>query len=160
MVSQRRPAGRWAVAVGLLLSLTGCGVEARVDDLRTVKRPDAPNNYLICPKGLCNGPVDEEGPTVDPPTEKVLVAALKVASLEPDTSPAEVNAGMAQIVFVQRTPWLRFPDIVRVQAIPAAAGKTGVALYSQSVYGRYDFGVNKARARRWMAAIKAELDRN
>lgn len=161
MVTRRRAAGRAAMAFGLLLSLLGCGAEPpRVEDLRTMKRPDSPNNYLICAKSLCSGVVDEEGPTTDLPPEKVLVAALKVASLEPDTSPAEVNAGMAQIVFVQRTPYLHFPDIVRIQAISSASGKTGVALYSQSVYGYYDFGANKARARRWMAAIRAELERN
>jgi len=159
MVTHRRQAARWAMAIGLLLSLLGCGVDARVDDLRTVKRPDSPNNYLICARNLCPG-ADEDGPMVDLPPEKVLVAALKVAAAETDTSPAEVSAGMAQIVFIQRTPWLRFPDIVRIQAISSVSGKTGVALYSQSVYGRYDFGVNKARARRWMAAIKAELERN
>lgn len=148
------------MALGLLLSLVGCGVEAHVEDLRTVKRPDKPNNYLICPKVLCVGAVDEEGPMVDLPPEKVLVAALKVAAAEDNTSPAEVNAGVAQIVFIQRTPWLRFPDIVHIQAIQSASGRTGVALYSRSVYGYYDFGANKARARRWMAAIQAELRRN
>jgi hypothetical protein len=159
MVNRRRAAGRAAMAIGLLLSVVGCGVEPRVEDLRTVKRPDSPNNYLICPKGLCIGAVDEEGPVTDLPPEKVLVAALKVAAAEPDTSPAEVSAGMAQIVFVQRTPYLRFPDIVRIQAIVSASGKTGVALYSRSAFGYYDFGVNKARARRWMAAIRAEIER-
>lgn len=158
MVIRGRAGGRWAMAIGLLLSLLGCGVDAKVEDLRTLKRPGAPNNYLICARNLCPD-ADEDGPMVDLPAEKVLVAALKVASMEPDTNPAEVNAGTAQIVFVQRTPWLRFPDIVRIQAIASASGKTGIALYSQSVYGRYDFGVNKARARRWMTAIRAELGR-
>lgn len=157
MVSRRRAAGRVAISIGLLLSLVGCGVEARVEDLRAVKRPDSPNNYLICPKPLCGGAADEEGPMVDLPPEKVLVAALKVAAGEDNASPAEVDARVAQIVFIQRTPWLRFPDIVRIQAIPSVTGKTGVALYSRSVYGYYDFGANKARARRWMAAIQAEL---
>ncbi|MCC7048632.1 MAG: DUF1499 domain-containing protein [Alphaproteobacteria bacterium] len=148
------------MALGLLLSLAGCGVEPRVEDLRTIKRPDSPNDYLICAKPLCAAAVDEEGPMVDLPPEKVLVAALKVAAAEDYTSPAEVNVGMAQIVFVQRTPWLRFPDIVRIQAVASVTGRTGVALYSRSVYGYYDFGTNKARARRWMAAIQAELQRN
>jgi len=159
MVTRGGATGRWAVAIGLLLSLLGCSVDAPVADLRTLKRTGSPNDYLICPRNLCPG-ADEDGPMTDLSPEKVLVAALKVASAEPDTSPAEINPGVAQIVFVQRTPWLRFPDIVRIQAIASASGKTGVALYSQSVYGRYDFGANKTRAKRWMAAIKAELERN
>ncbi len=159
MVTRRR--ARPAVAaIGLLVLLSGCGgVEAPVEDLRAIRRPDAPNHYLICARELCPA-ADEDGPLTGLPPARVLVAALQAASAEPDTSPAEVNAEMAQIVFVQRTRWLRFPDIVRVQAIPAPGGGTGVALYSQSVYGRYDFGVNKARARRWMAAIRAELERD
>jgi len=159
MVRRRGAAGRWAVAIGLLLPLLGCGFDARVEDLRTLKRPTSPNSYLICARNLCPD-ADEDGPMVDLPAEKVLVAALKVASAEPNTSAAEIDPAVAQMVFVQRTPWLRFPDIVRIQAIASASGKTGVALYSQSVYGRYDFGTNKTRAQRWMASIKAELERN
>jgi hypothetical protein len=142
-----------------LLALAGCGAEPRVEDLRKLARPDKPNNYLICAPGLCAAAADEPGPLVDATPEKVLVAALSVAAREANVSPGDADAEVAQLVFVQRSAVFRFPDIVMIQAIPAPDGRTAIALYSHSVYGHYDFGVNKARARRWMAAIQAELKR-
>jgi len=150
-------AARRAVAIGLLLSLAGCADPPQTVDLRRFERPGAPNSYLICPKGLCAAAADEEGPVVDLTPEKVLVAGLKAASLEPNVTPYEADAALGQLVFVQRTKVLQFPDVVRIQAIKAPDGRTGVALYSHSIFGKYDFGANKTRARRWMAAIEREL---
>ena len=142
-----------------VVALIGCGAEPRVEDLRTVKRPDTPNAYLICAPGLCTAPADEPGPIVDAAPEKVLVAALSVAAREANVTPGDADAALSQLVFVQRSAVFRFPDIVSVQAIALPDGRTAIALYSRAVYGHWDFGVNKARAKRWMAAIEAELKR-
>ena len=56
--------------------------------------------------------------------------------------------------FVQRTRLLRFPDLIDVHVLPASAGAT-LALYSRSLLGRRDFGVNRARLWRWLAAMNA-----
>lgn len=146
-----------AMAIGLLLTLAGCADPPQALDLRSFERPSSPNSYLVCPSGLCAAKADAEGPVVDLPPEKVLVAALKAASLERNVAPQEADAALGQLVFIQRTPVLQFPDVVRIQAIAMPGGRTGVALYSHSVFGKYDFGANKARAERWMAAIRREL---
>ncbi len=150
---------RWrlGMAIGLLLSLAGCADPPQTLDLRSFERPTSPNSYLVCPAGQCAAKADEDGPVVDLPAEKVLVAALKVASLERNVTPQEADAALGQLVFIQRTPVLQFPDVVRIQAIAMPGGKTGVALYSHSVFGKYDFGANKARVERWMAGIRREL---
>jgi len=100
---------------------------------------------------------DEDGPFFDQPADRLLAAVRRVAAAQPDTEAAGEDLALGQLVFVQRTAWLRFPDIVRVQAIRAPDGRMALALYSQSVYGYYDFGANKTRARAWMQAIRAEL---
>ena len=148
---------RAPMAIGLLLTLAGCADPPQALDLRSFERPGAPNSYLFCPAGQCAAKADEDGPVVDQPAEKVLVAALKVASLERNVAPQEADAALGQLVFIQRTAVLQFPDVVRIQAIALPGGRTGIALYSQSIFGKYDFGANKTRARRWMAAIRREL---
>lgn len=152
---------RVAAIAGMAFLLAGCGdPKAGVEDLRKFTRPSSPNSYLICAKGLCAAAADEEGPVFDLKPEKLLVAALKVASQQPNTSPADADQALGQLVFIQRTAFLRFPDVVRVQAFAMPGGKTTLALYSHSVYGRYDFGANRRRARAWIDAIKAELGRS
>lgn len=144
-------------AVGALL--WGCGVEPRVDDLRAMARPGSPNSYLICAATYCAAAHDEEGPVLDMPAERVLAAVRRVAAQQANIASTREDPALGQVVFVQYTPVLRFPDIVRVQAIPAPGGRVALAFYSQSLYGYYDFGVNKRRARDWMEAINAELKR-
>jgi len=145
------------MAIGLLLSLAGCADPPQTLDLRTFERPTSPNSYLVCPAGQCTAKADEDGPVVDLAPEKVLVAALKVASLERNVTAQEADTTLGQLVFIQRTAVLQFPDVIRIQAIALPGGKTGVALYSHSIFGKYDFGANKTRAQRWMAGIRREL---
>jgi uncharacterized protein (DUF1499 family) len=129
-----------------------------IEDLRRIARPSSPNFHLICAPGICAG-ADEDGPVFALPPERVLVAALKVAALMPDTGPADADPALGQLVFIQRTKFLRFPDLVRVQAVALPGGGSALALMSRSIHGYYDFGVNRRRAREWMEAIKAELGR-
>ncbi len=152
---------RYAAVLGMAFLLAGCGdPKAGIEDLRKFTRPSSPNSYLICAKGLCAAAADEEGPVFALPPEKLLVAAVKVASQQANTSPADADPALGQLVFIQRTAVLQFPDIVRVQAIAMPGGKSALALYSHSLYGHYDFGANRRRAQAWMVAIKAELGRN
>lgn len=149
-----------AAILGVAFLLAACGdPKAGIEDLRKFTRPSSPNSYLICAKGLCAAAADEEGPVFDLPPEKLLVAAVKVASLQSDTAPSDADPALGQLVFIQRTAYLRFPDVVRVQAIAIPGGRSALALYSRSVYGYYDFGANRRRARAWIDAIKAELTR-
>ncbi|MCK6451415.1 MAG: DUF1499 domain-containing protein [Alphaproteobacteria bacterium] len=157
MVTRPAALARLAVAAGLLLPLAGCGAEPQVDDLRNLVRPGSPNNYLICRSGLCAATADEDGPFYDLAPERLLETVRRVAAAQPNTVAAGEDAALSQLVFVQRTRWLRFPDMIRVQTIKTPDGRTALALYSQSVYGYYDFGVNKTRVRTWLQAIKAEL---
>lgn len=151
---------RLIAIVSMAFLLAACGdPKAGVEDLRKFARPSSPNSYLICAKGLCSAAADEDGPVFDLPPEKLLVAALKVASQQANTSPADAGQALGQLVFIQRTAVLGFPDVVRVQAIAMPGGKSALALYSRSVYGHYDFGANRRRAQVWMSAIKAELGR-
>jgi hypothetical protein len=142
----------------LLLALAGCGTdEPRPEDLRKLVRSSSPNNYLVCAPGLCEAKADEPGFAVDVPPETLLGAVHSAAGKQPDTQQVGVEAVIGQLVFLQRTRWLGFPDVIRIQAIKDKDGRAALALYSHSIYGYYDFGANKARAQAWLKAIQAEL---
>lgn len=67
----------------------------------------------------------------------------------------------ANLVFVQRSWFFRFPDTIWVQAVPLGGnggnGGTGLIVYSASNYGWGDGGVNRARIERWIAKLGREL---
>ena len=48
---------------------------------------------------------------------------------------------------------MRFPDTVDVEVFPAGENQSTLAIYSRSLIGRKDFGVNRARITRWLAAL-------
>jgi uncharacterized protein (DUF1499 family) len=62
-----------------------------------------------------------------------------------------------QIDYVQRTPLLRFPDLITVRFVPIDDTHSTVAIYSRSVWGKGDMGVNRARVQEWLARVQAKL---
>lgn len=55
--------------------------------------------------------------------------------------------------WVARSLIFNFPDIIWAQVRPAGAGNSELLLYSRSLYGRSDFGVNRRRVETWLAAV-------
>ncbi|MEM0943455.1 MAG: hypothetical protein AAGI70_05855, partial [Pseudomonadota bacterium] len=66
--------------------------------------------------------------------------------------------GGADRAFVQRSANVGFPDVISVSALDLGAGdagaRSGLVIFSRSVYGYGDLGVNKARVRRWLEKLE------
>jgi uncharacterized protein (DUF1499 family) len=65
---------------------------------------------------------------------------------------------LRQAQWVARTRWMNFPDLVNAQIVELPAG-TGLFLYSRSLIGHSDLGVNAARVAAWRQAFDAALAR-
>ena len=62
-----------------------------------------------------------------------------------------------QFDYVQRSARFRFPDIVTVRFIAVSPSRSSLAVYSRAIYGRRDFGVNRARIEAWLADMRQGL---
>ena len=58
-----------------------------------------------------------------------------------------------------RSALLNFPDLVTVQVEQVAADRSTLVIWSRSVYGRSDFGVNRKRTEAWLAALQQSTER-
>jgi uncharacterized protein (DUF1499 family) len=58
-----------------------------------------------------------------------------------------------------RSAVLNFPDLVTVQVDTAGADRSTLVIWSRSVYGRSDFGVNRDRTKTWLAALQQSNQR-
>ena len=92
----------------------------------------------------------------------IRVAPMKPARwhVDPETAsrPSTPNAYILRdrdATYVARTPLMRFPDAVSIKLTPAGSG-TRVAIFSRSRFGQSDFGTNRARVARIIAALEAE----
>lgn len=123
-------------------------------DFETLTRPSTPNTFLMAPDGLCKtAKVDQAPPVFSVAPAKLRQAFLSVVIAQPRVSHTLADEPELYDDFVQRSAVFHFPDLVSVQFLAHGKGRATLALYSRSVYGRSDFGVNRARSLRWLKLL-------
>lgn len=123
-------------------------------DMSRIERPASPNTALAAPAGFVPAPDLVTNVAGDPDT--VYAAVRRFAAAQDHLFLHAAFDDRRQVHFVARTPTANFPDLVTAQVTPAG----GLILWSRSVYGRSDFGANRARLEAWVTAIARELSRN
>jgi uncharacterized protein (DUF1499 family) len=126
-------------------------------DFATLQRGPDPNQYLLCPKDMCTAQTDGEAPVFDVPVEQLQVAWDEMLAEQPRLQVLRRDVTNIQIDYVQRTRLLRFPDLVTVRFVPIDDTHSTLAIYSRSVWGKGDMGVNRIRVEEWLARVKARI---
>ncbi len=152
------------VAVGavLLLTLIGerplatlfSGGDGEGGDFAALELSDEPNWFLVCPPGLCGAAPHADSPLFDVPVERLRARWREVAAAEPRVELQAEHGDGWQFDYVQRSAHFRYPDIVTVRFIAASDTQSTLAIYSRSIYGRSDFGVNRERIETWLARLR------
>jgi len=73
---------------------------------------------------------------------------------EPNTGALYCVLCETQARFVQYSRLMRFPDTIDVEVFPVGTDQSTLAIYSRSLVGYSDLGVNRARIARWLAALE------
>jgi uncharacterized protein (DUF1499 family) len=147
----------------LSLVLPACGFPAAEGiptpppmDVAHIVRPSSPNTALAAPAGFSPAP-DIVTPSYDVPAERLFALVQDVATGQPRTFRAVLYPDQLQVHYVARSELLNFPDLITVAVSPDGLDRSTVILYSRSVYGYGDHGVNRARVSAWLAALQAKL---
>ncbi len=136
-----------------LTALFAVGGVAAVD-FAALKPGDRPNRFLMCPPGLCGAEAHGESPIFEVPLDRLRARWQAVAAAQPRVTLLAGEPGGRQFDYVQRSARFRFPDIVTVQFIAVSPSRSSLAVYSRAIYGRRDFGVNRARIEAWLAELR------
>jgi uncharacterized protein (DUF1499 family) len=155
-------------AAGLLLGATVLGscamnddriasASAELEDPASVIPSGNPNSYLLCPKAACATPADGASPTFERSRAELEQAWLALMRETPRTMLAAEDPARHLYLFRQRSAVFGFPDLISVRFLETAGGGSTLIVYSRSVYGYYDFGVNRRRVEDWIARLKARL---
>jgi uncharacterized protein (DUF1499 family) len=149
-----------ALAWLLGLILPACGADGAAGlatpapmDMTRIERPTTPNTFLAGPAGMRPEPDVMLEPQALAPRALYDKARL-VFGGQPRVYIAAEFPDRLQIHYVVRSALLNFPDLVTVQANAAGAGRSTLVIWSRSVYGRSDFGVNRKRTLAWRAALQ------
>jgi Protein of unknown function (DUF1499) len=121
-------------------------------DFSTLKRPRPKNSALAAAPGLHVLPDIITRPR-DVPPRRLYTALCRLALAQPRTTLHVAYDNLLQAHFVARGR-LNLPDLIAVQVTPDAMPM----LYSRSVYGSIDFGVNRRRLVEWLTALDATLE--
>ncbi len=113
-----------------------------------IVRPATPNTALAAPAGFSPAP-DLVTHRYDVAPDRLYAAVRAMALAQPRTFLHAEFADRMQLHFVVRSRIMNFPDLVTAQVRPDST----LILWSRSVYGHSDLGVNRARLQAWLAAL-------
>jgi uncharacterized protein (DUF1499 family) len=126
-------------------------------DMSHIQRPGTPNTALAAPAGAVPAP-DIATPTFQVPASRLYAAILAKAARQPRTYLAAEFSAERQAHFVVRSALFNFLDLVTAQANEAGPETSTLVLYSRSVYGYSDLGVNRQRLSAWLATLQATIN--
>jgi len=140
-----------------LAKLMGSPLDIGPVNWARLTRHATPNDALVCPAGRCPNAQPDATPKIYSLAPGELLARLKrIALAEPDTSELYCGTECDHVArILQHTRLMRFPDTIDIEVLPAADNRATLAIYSRSLVGRGDLGVNRARIERWLAKLDA-----
>ncbi|NKC30300.1 DUF1499 domain-containing protein [Falsiroseomonas selenitidurans] len=124
-------------------------------DFEHLVLPPSPNAHLAAPPGVTN----ERHETIPllPISPEAAWAALRMAGEGvPRCWKLAEWPDRRQVQWVVRTRFANFPDILAGQVVPLPGG-SGFFLFSRSLIGWSDFGVNRRRVAAWRARLDEAL---
>jgi uncharacterized protein (DUF1499 family) len=125
-------------------------------DFRSLAIPRSPNACLAAPAGA-----HPAAHLATPPLPVSAATAWPVlrgfGRRFPRTHPLAEWPGRRQTQWVERTALLNFPDVIAAEVVEDGPVGAGLFLYSRSLFGWSDLGVNRRRAQAWIEAFDAAL---
>jgi uncharacterized protein (DUF1499 family) len=125
-------------------------------DVAQIVRPASPNTALAAPAGF-TPPPDIVTPPFALSADRLFALVRQVAAGQPRTYQAALYPDQSQAHYVARSAVFNFPDLIMLQVRQAGHDQSELILYSRSVYGHSDLGVNRKRIEAWLAALQTRI---
>ena len=122
-------------------------------DFATLRKTSKPNQYLVLPPGLGVEEPDQVAPAFDVPAARLAELWRTEVVTGGDVAERRWDAATLTGDYVERSKLMRYPDLITVQFLPLSAARSTLAIYSRSVYGYSDRGVNQRRVRQWLERL-------
>jgi uncharacterized protein (DUF1499 family) len=122
-------------------------------DIRDLRDPIPGNAFLACPPDYCQA-MAASSPIFSLPAARLVQLWTQMMTGEPRIVIVTDEPQQHRLVIIQRTPLLRFPDIVTVEFVAIDDNRSSLAVYSRARYGSGDFGTNRRRVLAWLGRIE------
>lgn len=122
-------------------------------DFATLRKDGKPHSFLVAPPGLGVEKADGPAPVFEMPASQLATVWREQVAVGANISERKWDARTQTAYSVERTPVVRFPDLITAHFIDVGEGRSTLAVYSTSVYGIRDQGVNERRVRDWLQRL-------
>ncbi len=142
--------------VSLLMLLTNCDMCIKNNSLikfDQLKLPTSPNYCLVT-----STPYGKRQYLA--PTFKVSAASLQETwgqLIQQQPRVTLLQQIKQHLQYVQRSAFFHFPDLIDIQFVTVGQQSSSILMYSRSLYGYYDFGVNCKRVNHWLNLLKNKM---
>ena len=113
------------------------------------------NHFVAAPADFGPPAPDLTSPVLECGAERLYELMRETSLAQPRTKLLSEAPAEGRMAFVQRSPVWRFPDDIVAEIIALENGGATLMLSSKARYGAEDFGVNRRRVKRWLAALRA-----
>lgn len=125
-------------------------------EFRSLVLPRSPNTCLAAPAGA-HPAAHLETPPVPVPAAGAWPVLRRLGRHFPRTYPLAEWPERRQAQWVERSPRVGFPDVIAAELVEDGPLGAGLFLYSRSLFGWSDLGVNRRRVQAWIEAFDAAL---
>jgi len=114
------------------------------------------SEFLAGPPGYFQHP-DQDIPIYNTDPASLYAEVLATGQMLPRTFVLDTDSQDLQAAYVVRTRYGNFPDIIEIAVIPEPDNKSGVIIYSRSIYGAGDYGKNRAHVSAWLDVLNTKV---
>jgi len=139
-----------AMAIGIYTLPIG---EIPAINFKTLTLTEKPNQYLVCPPGICTAESQRPSPSYGMSVDELRLRWRHQLSNMPGLSQISTQPDGWQFTYLERSQFMGFPDLITIRFIPTNERTSAIAIYSRSIYGYSDLGVNRDRIENWLAAF-------
>jgi uncharacterized protein (DUF1499 family) len=142
-----------------MLDFLFTAIDDREINFETLKLHEKPNQYLVLPEGDFSSEPHQISPVLKVNVEKLIEQFKSLAEHKEKVELIRVSDDGKQLDFVQRTPFMGYPDTITVRFYSQGEDASTVAIYSRSSYGYSDLGANAERVKAWLESLKTSTDK-
>ncbi|MDF1795304.1 MAG: DUF1499 domain-containing protein [Coxiellaceae bacterium] len=121
-------------------------------DFQHLQVSSKPHYCVVSPD--CRGERCIKSPILPMSVEKLQHQWQQMITQQPRVKLLKKDDAKHQFQYVQRSKWMRFPDLIDVQFAATGNNQSTLYAYSRSIYGHSDLGVNCKRMHHWLAGLK------
>ena len=161
---------KWVIGLLIILGLSAASVHSyrhfmkqlvptqfEPVHFKTLALPNRKNIFFVCPVSYCRAVSMIPSPIFSVTTQELLAIVQEIMSQMPRTM--FIGRDNTELMYVSYSALWEFPDLINIRVISQSANLSSIAVYSRSLFGYYDFDINRTRVTHLLDRINTRIEK-